>query len=235
MRRLVIGLAALCAAGGASAQTAIGEMADIVRQVSGSFGGRTVALRNTDRVVQNEVLATGADSMARVAFHDLTSVSMGPQATIKLDRFVYNPDSTASQVTLGMAKGAFRFVTGSTKSENFRIRTPQATIGVRGTVVDIWVRPGREIVVLRQGSAWACKGAACVNIVQPDTGVIITAAGIQGPTPMATAEFNFDVFTLNRFTLYRHPALGNPLGGNGDTQAGYSSSSSSSSSSTSRQ
>lgn len=214
-RRVFLVCFSLCTTSGAMAQSAIGQMAETVRQVTGSYGGRTAPLKHADSVVQNEVVATGAQSMARVAFHDLTSVAMGPDASIRLDRFLYNPDSTGRQVTLGMAKGAFRFVTGTTKSDNFRIRTPQATIGVRGTIVDIWVRQGREIVVLRQGASWACKGSTCVNIVQPNTGIIITAAGIQGPTPLAAAEFDFDRATSHRFPVTAHPALSPQSGGVG--------------------
>lgn len=194
------------------AQNNIGEVAIAQREVTGAFAGRTTNLKYSDPVIQNQVVSTGQESLARIAFHDLTTVAMGPQASIKLDRFLYNPDATGAGMTLNMARGAFRFVTGRTKSDEIKINTPLATIGVRGTVVDVKVRPGRVITVLRQGESYACRGRACVTVTEPGTGLIITARGIEGPTERAAAEFDFDSETANYFAIYRHANANNPRG-----------------------
>lgn len=222
IKRFLIALAATCAAGGALAQTNIGEVADVYREVTGAFGGRTLPLRNSDAVRQNEVISTGVQSTARIAFHDLSNLDLAPQSSVVLDRFVYNPDSSGRQVTLRLTKGAFRFISGRTKSENIRLRTPQATIGVRGTSLGIWVRSGREIVLLKQGAVRVCKGATCVDLVTPETGVVITAAGIQGPTAAVGDEFNFDAMALDRFPFGGNPALRLPGAGLGSPPASSS-------------
>lgn len=196
----------------ALAQNNIGEVALAQRDVTGAYGGRSVVLKNSDAVLQNQVVSTGADAFARLAFHDRTSVAIGPQASIKLDRFVYNPDATGRAMTLNMARGAFRFVTGNTKSKDVRITTPIATIGVRGTTVDVLVTSSRVIVVLREGAAFGCRGSTCRDVTVPGTGLIITRSGITGPTAEAAALFDFDDLTRNRFALHRHPNAGNPGG-----------------------
>ena len=50
-----------------------------------------------------------------------------------LDRFVFDPDRKTGELTLNVTQGMFRFVTGGMQKEAYRIRTPHATIGVRGT------------------------------------------------------------------------------------------------------
>lgn len=209
----------------ALAQGSIGEMALADGQVTGAFGGKSEVLRTGSGVVQNEVVATGADSVARVAFHDLTTLAIAQRSAVKLDRFVFNPDSTASRAAITMTRGAFRLITGNSPSKNLSVKTPSATIGLRGTVVDVMVRPGREIVVLQQGATTVCKGRQCVPVDVPGTGVIITASGVSAPTTDAAVEFDFDAMTRQRFyTYFQHTSQ--PRGDNRDSQSGSSSSSS---------
>ena len=196
------------------AQIAIGQTADITGQVTGAFGARKTPLANGASVVQDEVVSTAAQSTARVAFHDLSSLAIAAQSSVKLDRFIYNPDVTASAASLVLARGAFRFVTGNSPSRNISVKTPTATIGLRGTVVDVLVGRGREIVVLKQGATIVCRARTCVNIDVPGTGVYVTSGGVSQPTVSAAAEFDFDAMTNSRFYLYRLQ-LGAPRGDNG--------------------
>lgn len=207
----------------ASAQNAIGEMAQIQGSVTGTFGGRTAALANGSSVVQDETVATAAQSTGRVAFHDLTSLAIGPNASVKLDRYIYNGQGTVTSSTLKLMRGAFRLVSGRSPSQNIGVQTVTATIGLRGTVVDVLVRPGREIVWLREGATTVCRGSQCMPIDVPGTGVIITPSGISAPSTEAAREFDFDVLSYHRFPLYQ-PYLGSPRGGDtqGDTQDSHS-------------
>jgi hypothetical protein len=81
-----------------------------------------------------------------------------------------------------ITRGALRFVSGQSRPNNYRIRTPIATIGVRGTILDVFVFPGFVIVILTEGGFDACFNARCAAVVRPGTYVIIYADGrIQGP------------------------------------------------------
>ncbi len=59
---------------------------------------------------------------------------VGAKSEVKLDRFVYDPNSGNGKVVMNAGKGVFRFVSGSQNSKSYQINTPVATIGVRGTV-----------------------------------------------------------------------------------------------------
>ena len=70
---------------------------------------------------------------ANLRFLDQSTLNVGPTSVIKLDKFVYDPNKKDSgTIALEATRGAFRFVTGSQNKGEVRIKTPYATLGVRG-------------------------------------------------------------------------------------------------------
>lgn len=136
-------------------------------------------------IFANERVRTGVESTAQLLFLDKTSLSIGPQAELTLDRFVYNPNRGTGEVVLNSVKGAFRFVSGSQDPRHYTIKTPVATLGVRGTVVDYLVQNGKAVFILVQGSAeLKMPGGQVVNLTKPGTVYIVHANGkIEGPLP----------------------------------------------------
>lgn len=191
----VVALAAgfLTTVGGpAVAQTDIGAAVIAERQVSGSLNGqvRTVAVGSD--VFADEVIRTGRDSAARLVFLDETQLMMTANAVVTLDRFVFNPDRTATEAVVRATRGAFRWVSGASPSGAYEIRTPIATIGVRGTVFDLLVEAARVTVVLQEGMIEVCTLARrCVEVVQPGDVVVVTRAGLSGPVPGSANTFDF--------------------------------------------
>ena len=68
----------------------------------------------------------------RIRFGDATSLRIGSESLVSLDEFIYAPFKR-SKMTLTLSKGVFRFVTGKMSKRAYKIITPTATIGVRGT------------------------------------------------------------------------------------------------------
>ena len=66
-----------------------------------------------DGVLRDEVVRTGLDSAARLVMADNTNLSLGPNATVKLDRTVFNDEHTYRDIAIRLTTGAFRFVTGT--------------------------------------------------------------------------------------------------------------------------
>ena len=87
---------------------------------------------------------------------DSTNLSLGPNATLKLDRTVFDDEHHYREVAVRMTSGAFRFVTGHSDKAAYKITTPLATIGVRGTTLDILSQRGQTIVNLQDGAASVC-------------------------------------------------------------------------------
>lgn len=88
-----------------------------------------------DRVVADEYLETVSRGGMVVRFLDDTELTLGEEAQVSVDRFVFDPRTRTGEQAVSLSKGAFRFVTGRMSPEGIRIETPVATIGVRGTVV----------------------------------------------------------------------------------------------------
>jgi hypothetical protein len=133
----------------AAAATDIGVAAAVKNDVKGSGGALSVG----SRVFQNEIVTTGVESLAQLMFLDETTLSIGPKSEITLDKFVFNPSKGAGNVIFSATKGAFRFITGSQDPRHYEIRTPVATIGVRGTIVDCFIVSGGLVCIVEEGSA----------------------------------------------------------------------------------
>ena len=153
------------AAGGAMAQQAIGSTSLAQNQVTREAGGASGVLTVGDSVFLNEIVKTGSDSLAKFVFLDSTNVAVGPVSRVTLDRFVYQGDPGAEKVAVNLAKGVFRFTTGSLDKKAYTINTPTAAIGVRGTVLDIRVG-GQTKVTLIEGQAIVCTRKAHKTLEQ---------------------------------------------------------------------
>lgn len=148
-----------CAAGPASAQTVV------------ATSGQTVT--------------TGANGQ-QILFRDKTSISAGAETTIEVKKAAYNPGTGSGNVVIGVAKGAFRYVTGD-QSGSHRIETPLSTLAVRGTVIEGYVTPnGYEVFVLVEGAFDVSTGASGpVSANKPGTYVVVSPNGsISGPFPL---------------------------------------------------
>jgi hypothetical protein len=174
-----IGLAAGPAASSAKAQTRVGEAAVIKNQVVRVQGPATSQIKVGDALIRDEIVRTGLDSAARLVMADSTNLSLGPNATLKLDRTVFNDAHSYRDIAIRLTSGAFRFVTGHSDKAAYKITTEIATIGVRGTILDILSQRGKTTVVLGDGMARVCTlNFQCLELTQPgDTAVITSANG----------------------------------------------------------
>jgi hypothetical protein len=111
------------------AQDAIGKATSIKPQADGSHGG-TLSAGST--VYSRETVHTGGSGQADLRFHDSSNLSVGPNSSVRLDKFVYDPSKSAGSVAIEATRGSFRFVTGSQGKGNIQVKTPYGTLGVRG-------------------------------------------------------------------------------------------------------
>ncbi|MGF1612135.1 MAG: VWA domain-containing protein [Kiloniellales bacterium] len=94
------------------------------------------ALALGDPVYLGDVLQTGPDTSVGIRFVDNTLFSLSSNARLVIDQVIYNPDGADNALSLSLIQGAFAFVSGGiapADGPGMSIRTPVATIGVRGT------------------------------------------------------------------------------------------------------
>ena len=167
---MVAALAGRDALAAISDQITIGNTRVVVRTVIGSFEGdiRTLALE--DDVYHNELIETEEESATKLIFLDDTTLTLGPKSSVVLDRFVYDPDPSKASLVMTATKGIFRFASGKLPKNAYRLHTPAATIGIRGTVLDFTIEQanasGQAIVKisLQEGEATVgdCRGEQLV-------------------------------------------------------------------------
>src|ERR1700689_4121611 len=107
-----LGLATGLAASSAHAQARVGEAAVIQNQVVRVAGSATSQINVGDGVLRDETVRTGLESAARLVMADNTNLSLGPSATIKLDRTVFDDEHTYRDIAIKLTAGAFGFVSG---------------------------------------------------------------------------------------------------------------------------
>ena len=151
---IIVGLLALLA-GPVAAQTPVGVNALVENSVQtrsvGESGWRPSVVDGTVR--QADAIVTGADSRLLIRLRDQSVLTVGANAALNVDRFVIDTETDPAGVLVSMARGAFRFVSGSRGTERERVafRTPTATIGIRGTIIEAAV--GSEALELLDGEA----------------------------------------------------------------------------------
>ena len=174
----LLGAIAVLAASPLSAQTRVGEAAVVKNEVLRVTGPSTSRINVGDGLLRDEIVRTGLDSAARLVMSDSTNLSLGANASLKLDRTVFDDETHYRDVAVRLTSGAFRFVTGNSEKAAYKITTPLATIGVRGTTLDILSQRGQTIVNLQEGQASVCTiSFECIQLLNPGDTAVITVTG----------------------------------------------------------
>jgi len=115
-----------------------------------SDSGKTHQLRKGDAVNEGDTLTTAPSAAVQVRMRDGGIVAMRPDSKVKIDNFKFNGKEDGSERTsFSLIKGGFRAITGligRVNKQNYRVATPTATIGIRGTDHEVFVvEPGSKL------------------------------------------------------------------------------------------
>lgn len=120
-----------------------------VRIRSAGTPPRPAVLRQ--RVALADQVQTGQRSQLQVLLLDKSVFTVGANALLTIDRYVYDPNSGRS-FAASVAKGAFRFMSGRPdRGGDSSVSTPVATIGIRGTIFDGVV--GADAIAIASGES----------------------------------------------------------------------------------
>ncbi|TAL02836.1 MAG: hypothetical protein EPO08_05900, partial [Rhodospirillaceae bacterium] len=171
--------------------------------------GQATALKADDAIFQDDEISTGAGSKLLVLFVDGTHASLGEDADLVVDTFVYNPDGDKNGAALRIVSGAARLVAGALErsgAKALKIETPVATIGIRGTDFFIEARGRHLAVALFSGFSIGVTNESGTTVLQPGQGTDVL--GRSAPTaarPWASDRIN-RALTLTSFARTRkHP------------------------------
>jgi FecR protein len=187
-------VAAIGAYGGAAHAAGIATVTDVVNDGFRTPPGHEELLaRQADELVTNEALRTDDESAIHVRFVDGSQLSVEAESEVVLSDYVF--DGAASKGLLNLNDGLFHFTSNGSKDQGVKLRTPVATIGVRGTeflvhvdrddatVIDI-LSGEVEAVPHGKGKSIICREGESILVAGPDEdalcgdlGSFSTAAG----------------------------------------------------------
>jgi hypothetical protein len=89
-----------------------------------------------DKVQASDVIVTGPKGAVGITFADDSRLSIGPNSVLAIDRFAFDSTTHAGVSETSLRKGTLAGVSGRLarqSPEAMKVRTPAATLGVRGT------------------------------------------------------------------------------------------------------
>ena len=188
----------------------------------GQIKGSGVLERGTDIVIEGDVgvsvqsmdEAVTANGTMRINFIDDTRVELTEQSRLVIDEFVYDPSQDLGSLSMKASLGTVRYASGQIAKrykQNVKIRTPSATIGVRGTdfIMTVDEFGGSMITLLPScdTAGWCYTGEITV---ETDAGFVImnkafqatqTTHGFKKPTPPIVIDVTED--QINNLLILR--------------------------------
>jgi hypothetical protein len=132
----VVASAILCAAGSAHAA----EPCGVVKLASGvarvERGNQVIPVTVGLTLEANDRVVTNSASSVGITLRDDTLVSVGPRSSLLIENFTFNQTTHEGSLAIRVATGAMRMISGLIARQSpgsLRVRTPNATIGIRGT------------------------------------------------------------------------------------------------------
>ena len=153
-KRTAIKALMVLALAGAFGSALAAQVAGTVTYLSGPLmakkaNGTIKVLAVRSEVEQGDTLVSERNTYAQIKFIDNSEITLKPNTTFKIEAFAYDvARPEADSVNLSLVKGGLRSITGllgKRNKEKFALKTPTATIGIRGTTfLAEWVEPNEE-------------------------------------------------------------------------------------------
>ena len=189
---LAVIAAVACAA---ASEPAAADLIGLVKRVKSSAYGTPPGSEREKKfrrfpIVQEELLETGAAAGMVVEFLDETTLTLGADASLGIDTFVYDPASANVTTVLKLSVGTLRFNTGKIGYAKMQIITPTAAIAIRGSDAIISVAPdGATTVAVLDGEFEVSNsGGDEQATVGPAESVSVSATGSVGAVAPGPTE-----------------------------------------------
>jgi FecR protein len=132
-----------------------------------------------EAIVSNTLVNTGENSSALLKFDDGQIVTMQPNSSFQVREYRYDAKKIEnSNIVFSMLKGGMRFVTGligKARKQAFRLATPNATIGIRGTEFMV-VMSGKSMYSQVLTGKIAMTNAAGIKIVGAGKSAVVASS-----------------------------------------------------------
>jgi FecR protein len=173
--------------GPAAAQTRVGVAAGTSGDPLGKPPGETERILRVGTDVQaNEVVTTRENDRAHLLFLDGTSLTVGPNAQLMIDKFVYDPASQKGELAINATKGVFRLIGGKISKNNaITVNTPSSTMGIRGGIMIFGVGTTQTTSIFIFGTSMTVTAAGVTQTVTVPSSQVQTSQGSAPGAPTA--------------------------------------------------
>ena len=121
--------------------------------IRGKVTTQNTTLAQGDLVQVGDIITTTNRAFAIIQLKDGSKLTVRPNSKILVQTFYYN-EAVADAAQIDLIEGGLRIVTGAiakTDPENYKVKTPVALMGVRGTEFSIYLI-GDEGIYTEEGS-----------------------------------------------------------------------------------
>lgn len=147
------------------AAASIGKVLNVTQGATLTRAGSALRLREGMDVASGDMISTNKTGVVQLLFADETKIAVGPNARMVLDVSMLRGNKKARSFTVQALGGSFRFISGKSRKRAYSIRTPSATMAVRGTTFDMWITKGEQSAMLViEGTVRMCgSGGSCLS------------------------------------------------------------------------
>ncbi len=147
MKRFIDALGlVLCAsatfAAAPTATTSVGQIKNLTGQVVLLRNNNQQQAKPGDLLEQADLITTGANSSVGITLIDNSRLSAGPNSSIELKQFRFNPTTQDGESVMEIRRGTLAIVSGQIAKRSpdaMKIHTPTTILGVRGTTFAVKV------------------------------------------------------------------------------------------------
>ena len=192
LRTLLVGAAVFGLFATAQAQSRIGVTQAVENNPMGKPpGGVDRVLRVGTDVQANEIISTTNDDRAHVVFLDGTTLTVGPNSQMTIDKFVYDPTTQKGELAVNATKGVFRVIGGRiSKTAAITVTTPSSTMGIRGGIMVFGVQLSATTSIFVYGNSMTVTANGITQTVTvPGLSVTTPTGGTPG-TPTIVVQGN---------------------------------------------
>lgn len=123
---------------------AIGKAKIVSGKVIVIRGAAKTQVKVNDVLNEHDVFETSADGSVGITFTDNTSFSIGPNSSVAIDTYFFDPKNLKGNLLAKLKKGTMMVRTGELTRQqpgSVQIKTPRTVLGVRGTTFVVSVDP----------------------------------------------------------------------------------------------
>ncbi len=167
-----------------------------------SADGSEQVLMKGDAVEAGDTIVTNGHGMVQLRMDDGGLFAIRPNSQFRIDEYVYEENAASDKNFFSLIKGGFRSVTGAIGQKNkkaYKVKTPVATIGIRGTdysarlcSADCGAGANNGLYVgVMSGGVTVASGSDSIDLDPSQYGFVDAASGQAVPLDNAPGDLLF--------------------------------------------